>query len=40
MGRMMDRMMMNRFMMLAMMDRMMRLRHRKPGHGKKDNCSQ
>jgi len=41
MGRVMDRTMMNRFMvMLAMMHRMMRLRHRKPGHGKKNHCSQ
>jgi hypothetical protein len=33
-------MMMHRFMMLAMMHGMMRLRHRKSGHGKKNNCSQ
>jgi hypothetical protein len=40
-GILMDRlMMMHRFMMLAMMHRMMRLRHRKTGHGKKYYCSQ
>jgi len=40
MDRVMDRPMMNRFMVPAMMHRMMSLRHRKSGHGKKDNCSQ